>query len=77
MVTKQQLAKILSNVGSNIDPDSIDYDATFTATGLDSLDIFNFFAEVDAEFGVAIPDADFEKIDTLNKLYDYMQKKNG
>jgi acyl carrier protein len=42
--------------------------------GWDSLTLLGLSAMIHEEYGLTIPRVDFEKILTVNELYDYLQK---
>ena len=78
MITIESLKDILIKSGADIDLKSINSEYTFKEIGLDSLDVFNFFSEIDDVFGYDIPDEDFEVLDTIGKLKNYLEiKTNG
>lgn len=73
MLTKKFLENLLLNSGVDIEKEDIKHDASFSSLGLDSLDMFNFFTEIDSELNIEIPDEEFEKLDTINKVYEYLK----
>lgn len=74
MITKEKLIEVMLSAGVEIEADDIDPNATFEELGLDSLDVFNFFSEIDAELGVEIPDSDFDKLQTIKQIAAYINK---
>lgn len=75
MVTNDQLIEILINSGADIDRVDIDTSKSFEELGLDSLDIFNLFTEIDAEFDIDVPDEDFESLQTIEDIKKYLTSK--
>lgn len=75
MVTIEQILDILKKSGADVNVQDISPQQTFESIGLDSLDMFNFFTEIDEKLGIDVPDEDFEKLDTLEKLKDYLDNK--
>lgn len=45
--------------------------------GADSLDVVELIMEMEAEFGIQIPDEDAEKIKTVQDAIDYIKKKTN
>ena len=54
-----------------------DPDKPLLESGLDSLDIANFFLSVEEKYGIKIDDADLEKLNTIRKIVAYLQKDTG
>lgn len=75
MISEKKLLEILLNSGVDVDVATIGFDQKFNDIGLDSLDVFNFFSEIDSELDITIADEDFSMLLTLNDLKDYLNKK--
>lgn len=75
MLTKDFLIELIIKAGVDIAKEDIQLDKKFSELGMDSLDTFNFFTEIDAELGVDVPDEDFEELDTLDKVFEYLKVK--
>lgn len=75
MVTNEQLIEILISSGADIDRADIDTSKSLEELGLDSLDIFNLFTEIDAELGIDVPDKDFESLKTIEDINKYLKNK--
>ena len=75
MVTLEKLVELMAQADISVAKDDVAPETTFSELGLDSLDIFNFFVEVDNELGVAIPDEDFEQLNSFATLLDYVNAK--
>ncbi|MDC0010725.1 acyl carrier protein [Porticoccaceae bacterium] len=73
MILQERLKEILSSSGAEVDSSAINGNMTFEDMGMDSLDMFNFFSEIDGELGVDVPDEVFEQLTTLNKLEKYLE----
>ena len=63
----------------NVDTENLTLESTFRdeSIGLDSLTIMDFVVSLEEKFGVTIPDADLEKMNTLGDLVDYIQRKKA
>ena len=75
MILKERLTVILLNSGADIDVSAIDDNIAFEDMGLDSLDMFNFFSQIDEELDIEVPDEIFEQLTTLKKLRTYLESK--
>jgi acyl carrier protein len=42
---------------------------------IDSIDFLNFLSALKNSCGVSIPEVDYSKVNTLNKILDYLDKK--
>jgi acyl carrier protein len=42
---------------------------------IDSIDYLIFLSELKKSSGISIPEADYSKVNTLNKILDYLDKK--
>ncbi len=75
MLDDNQIIKLVEQSGIDTRGREIDADATFSDLGIDSLDVFNLVAQVEIQYGVHVPDADFAKLKTLNDIRDYVQQR--
>lgn len=44
-------------------------------TGMDSLDFIEMIMEIETKFNISIPDEDYEKVQTLGQLTDYVEER--
>jgi acyl carrier protein len=59
-----------------VDPEEITEDSTFVDDlGADSLDRVELIMEFEEEFGIDIPDADAEKIQTVGEAIAYIERR--
>ncbi len=59
----------------DIEPERIVEGISFTKDlGADSLDLLQLMTALEDEFGIAIPDEDFEKLDTVGDVLDEIEK---
>lgn len=77
MLEKQNLVDLLIASGYEIAPADVVFDVSFKNLGMDSLDVFNFFTEIESGLGVEIPDEDFAKLKSMNDTFGYLQNKLG
>jgi acyl carrier protein len=48
--------------------------STWEELGVDSLDVAEFFMEVENQLGVTIPDSDATNLKTVGEVIDYVEK---
>ncbi len=71
---RMEVVDILRDVVPEIDPMSLDEDTSFQADlGMDSMDSLTVVEQVYERFDVDIPESDYDKIDTVGKLVDYIE----
>ncbi len=76
-MTKAEINEIVVNKLRKIAPE-VDFDALPETENLreeldiDSIDWLNFLVTLDEELGIAIPESDYEQLDTLEHLIDYL-----
>ncbi|MFT7157513.1 MAG: acyl carrier protein [Parvicella sp.] len=69
---KQLLAQT-SSIGDDVL--GFDDDKPLDDQGVDSLDTLDYLLKVEEAYSVAIPDEDIDKVNTINKLYNYLKNK--
>lgn len=74
MVTTEKLIEIMIESGADVEKAQIEPNETFENIGLDSLDMYNFFVQIEEDLGVEVPDAVFEELNTLEKVRAYLEK---
>ncbi|RBO85741.1 acyl carrier protein [Marinomonas aquiplantarum] len=75
MINNEKLIDILVKSGVDVEKENIHAEQSFEDMGLDSLDMFNFFTEIDEQLGVEIPDDDFEGMNNLDEVRLYLVSK--
>ena len=76
MLTKQQIEEAISNAGIAVDlPAPVPSDQAFSDLGMDSLDIYNVFVELEVVTGFQVPDADIEKLQTIDSIHAYFESR--
>ena len=72
-VTATQIKEIISaDVDPEIDVASLEEAVPLTEQGIDSLDMYTLFLSVEEKLGVAIPDDDIEKLNTIDDIVKYV-----
>lgn len=72
MIDQTKILEILEKSGSEVAPSLDEFDLTFQAIGLDSLDVYNFLSELEVELGINISDEDFENMSTLRDVIGFI-----
>lgn len=75
MTTANELWALMAQADIDVEAKAENIDTSFSDLGLDSLDVFNFFVEVDNEYGVVITDDEFEAMDTLTKVSERINRE--
>lgn len=72
MLSKSQIADAMRNANLTVDlPSPIPTDTTFSDLGLDSLDIYNVFVELEVLTGIEVPDSDIDDLQSIDSIHDY------
>jgi len=74
MLTEQQIKDAMKKSGVSADIDSLSADDIFTENGLDSLDLFNLFVELENVTGKEVPDDDVESLNSINDILKYFNE---
>lgn len=72
MINQAQIIALLQKSGTDITPAPEDFDKSFAEIGLDSLDVYNFFGEIEIELGKKISDEEFQNLHTLKDVIDFI-----
>jgi acyl carrier protein len=75
MITSEKLIELLMSSGADISEETIKSDVLFSDIGLDSLDLYNFFSEIDSELGIEVPDEDFVELQNIEQVVIYLNQK--
>ena len=71
-MTEQDLRGMMQRAFKSMDITAIDASASLYDAGLDSLDHATLLLAVQETFGVAIPDADVEKCQSIAAIVEYV-----
>lgn len=74
MITLEMIREAILAAGVDCDVNTLDAAATFESLGFDSLDVYNVIIEVQNLVGVDVPDADVEKLQSINAILGYFSK---
>ena len=73
-----QIEEIMQNAGLAVDLQSpIPTNEEFSELGLDSLDVFNIFIELESQAGIQVPDSDIEKLQTIDNIHAYLAARDS
>ena len=76
MATIEEIKEIIKEeVKERVDIDALDADASLDGAGIDSLDMSSVFMNIEDKYGIKIPDADIEKLKTVNDIVSYVNDK--
>ena len=76
MISKIQIEEMMLNAGLAIELESpVATNEKFSDLGLDSLDIFNIFVEVESLTGIQVPDDEIENLQTIDSIHAYIAAK--
>ena len=76
--TRAAVLAVLTRIAPEVDPDDISDDALLRdQVDLDSMDWLNFLVALHEQLRVEIPEADYQKLVTLEDLIRYLQAKLG
>lgn len=74
MLTETQIKQAMKSSGVSADIDGLGRDDVFSENGLDSLDLFNLFVELENVTGETVPDDDVENLNSIQDILDYFNK---
>ena len=75
MNIQQRLLTVLSKSGVSVELSASDFSKPFVEIGLDSLDVYSFFTEIEIELGVKIQDDDIPDLISMVKVLEYVSER--
>jgi acyl carrier protein len=70
---RETVLRVLGDIAPEMDPAALRPDVSFRdQLDIDSMDFLNFAVALDEELGVEIPEADYGKVQTLDRLVEYV-----
>ena len=73
---RKLVIEAIQTVAPEIEENNLNPDEEFREEcDIDSIDYLTFLSELKKSSGVSIPEADYSKVNTLNKILDYLDKK--
>ena len=74
-VTIEELKAVLSKTSKSINVDELEKDIHLTEQGIDSLDMMDYYLNLEEHYGIQIPDEDAQRLKTLNDFKSYLTEK--
>ena len=74
--TEERVVDVISQQ-LGIEPERISRNSRFEDFSVDSLDRVEVIMELEEEFDINIPDDDFEKIEDVGQIIDYVEEHQG
>jgi acyl carrier protein len=77
MVQRDEVVTIIRSVSSSTKVDDDEYQKKLKDIGIDSLDLSGILLEIEEKFKIKIPDQDIERLETIDKIVEYVNEKTG
>ena len=77
MISVDQIRAAIKKAGVQSNVDLLPLNQTFIEIGLDSLDIFNIFLEIEKQFNVTLPDEEIDHLQTIEAIQIYLRHIEG
>ena len=78
MLSKEKIEDVLLNAGLAVELQRpVPTDVALSDLGLDSLDTYNVFVELERITGVSVADDDFEQLRTIDNIEAYFRSKSA
>jgi len=74
MFTIESIRQAIKDAGVDINPDTLPLDGEFRNFGLDSLDMFNIFVEIEKLNGSQISDDIIGELTSIKSIFEYLNK---
>lgn len=74
MLTEVDVKQAMTDSGVTADVSNLGSEQVFSEYGLDSLDLFNLFVELEGKTGVTVPDEDLDKLKSIDDVLVYFNK---
>lgn len=75
MLTEVDVKQAMAESGVTADVTDLGAQQSFSEFGLDSLDLFNLFVELEDKTGVTVADEDLDKLKTIDDVLDHFNKR--
>jgi acyl carrier protein len=73
---RETVLRVLGEIAPEMDPAALRPDVSFRdQLDVDSMDFLNFAVALAEELGVEIPEADYGKVQTLDRLVEYLARR--
>ena len=75
MITIERIIEILGSINEDLNTDDFDADTKLVELGVESLDTFDLFLQIEEDFGVTVSDEEIENLDTIQKIMDKVNQE--
>ncbi len=76
-ITKEQVAKLIADTGSNVQVSPEAYDTPLVDLGIDSLDIATTFLAIQESYGIKVPDPKIDELNTVSLIQAYLEAQSS
>ena len=73
-ISFESILTILQRSAEDVQFDQIKMDTSLKKSGLDSMDKASLMLDIEETFDIAISDLDFDKLDTIGSIIEYLKK---
>ncbi|MEO9884443.1 MAG: acyl carrier protein [Balneola sp.] len=74
MITNDKVKELFASINDRIEVSELDDNKDLTDQGLESLDTFDFFLQIEDDYGVKVSDDQMDKLNTVQKIVDYVNE---
>lgn len=74
-ISFEKILTILKRSAEDVEFDNIQLDTSLKKIGFDSMDKASAMLDIEETFDVAIPDSNFDKLDTIGSIIEYLSKQ--
>lgn len=74
-ISFESILTILKRSAESVDFNQIKIETSLKKSGFDSMDMASAMLDIVETFGISIPDSDFDKLDTIGSIIEYLKKK--
>ncbi len=74
MLTNDKVKELFASINDRIEVSELDDNKDLTDQGLESLDTFDFFLQIEDDYGVKVSDDQMDKLNTVQKIVDYVNE---
>ncbi|MEP2448774.1 MAG: phosphopantetheine-binding protein [Balneola sp.] len=73
-MTVEKVKEMFAEINGNIEASELNSETPLSDQGIESLDTFDFFLQVEEDFGVVISDDKMGDLNTVQKIVDYVNE---
>lgn len=72
MITVNKVKKLFANINENLDASDLKEDVKLSDQGIESLDTFDFFLQIEEEYEIEVSDDKIIELNTIQKIVEYI-----